>query len=274
MVQNFFNLKQLTAVQDVMDTDVYAVFTTKVGQAELDSMDRLGLKVPYLSEWADKQAASKRLAEPATKRQRVQLRQGTPEPGSALAAKRKEYAAFVESAECARLDMVMAHERARLARQQAEAEAAIAADNRAVQPTQTATATTDIPCMLNLRSTSAIPMLPAAEATRDHHTCTILPAQRRHALDTGGRVLFRGDSVAAIWREWQHGGLQLQTGTGLCWVFMPMPRQRIGWAAHSSRKAPKKLGGVIKQLLKSHRWNASTIEAQKQALLIQLEASP
>ncbi|KAL0040397.1 hypothetical protein WJX77_006038 [Trebouxia sp. C0004] len=121
----------------------------------------------------DKQAASKRLAEPATKRQRVQLRQGTPEPGSALAAKRKEYAAFVESAECAR------------------------------------------------------------------------------------------------WKS-----LQLQTGTGLCWVFMPMPRQRIGWAAHSSRKAPKKLGGVIKQLLKSHRWNASTIEAQKQALLIQLEASP
>jgi len=58
-----FQLKQLTAVQDVMDTDAYAVFATEVGQAELDSMYELGLKVPYLSEWADKQAASKRLAE-------------------------------------------------------------------------------------------------------------------------------------------------------------------------------------------------------------------
>jgi len=51
----------------------------------------------------------------------------------------------VESLECARLDMVMAQERARLAREQAEAEAAIAGDDRAVQPTHTATATTDIP---------------------------------------------------------------------------------------------------------------------------------
>ena len=35
-----FQLKQLTAVQDVMDTDAYAVFATEVGQTELDSMDR------------------------------------------------------------------------------------------------------------------------------------------------------------------------------------------------------------------------------------------
>jgi len=178
-----FQLKQLTAVQGVMDTDAYAVFATEVGQAELDSMGKLGLKVPYLSEWVDKQAASKRLAEcwapdaePASKRQRVELPQETAEPGSALAAKRKEYAVHVESLECARLDMVMAQERARLAREQAEAEAAIAADNRAVQPTHTATATatTDIPCMLNLHSTSAMSTLPAAEAMRDHHICANL----------------------------------------------------------------------------------------------------
>jgi len=171
------------------------------------------LKVPYLSEWADKQAAFKRLAEgwasnaePATKRQRVELPQETAEPGSALAAKRKECAAHVESLECARLDMVMAQERARLAREQAEAEAAIAADDKAVQPTHTATATTDIPCMLNLQSTSAMSTLPAAEAMRNHRTCTNLPAQQRQALDTGGNILFRGDSVAAIWKEWQYGG--------------------------------------------------------------------
>jgi len=173
-----FQLKQLTAVQDVMDTDAYAVFATEVGQAELDSMYKLGLKVPYLSEWADKQAASKRLAEgwasnaePASKRQRVELPQETAEPGSALAAKRKEYAAHVESLECARLDMVMAQERARLAREQAEAEAAIAGDDRAVQPTHTATATTDIPCMLNLQSTSAMSTQPAAKAMRNYHLC-------------------------------------------------------------------------------------------------------
>ncbi len=186
----------------------------KYGQAELDSMEKLGLKVPYLSEWAEKQAASKRLAEgwasdaePATKQQRVELPQETAEPGSALAAKRKGYAAHVESLECARLDMV-AQERASLAIEQAEAKAAIAADDRAVQPTHTvtATATTDIPCMLNLQSTSAMSTLPAAEAMRNHHTYANLPAQQRQALDTGGRRLFRGDSVAAIWKEWQYGG--------------------------------------------------------------------
>jgi len=220
-----FQSKQLTAVQDVMDTDAYAVFATEVGQAELDSMKKLGLKVPYLSEWAEKQAASKRLAEgwasdaePATKRQRVELPQETAEPGSALAAKRKEYAAHVESLECARLDMVMAQERARLAREQAEAEAAIAADDRAVQPTHTATATatTDIPCMLSLQSTSAMSTPPAAEAMRNHHTCANLPAQQRQALDTGGRRLFRGDSVAAIWKEWQYGGEYASVKSLLC----------------------------------------------------------
>ena len=189
-------LKQLTAVQDVMDTDAYAVFATEVGQAELDSMDKLGLQVPYLPDRADKEAASKRLAEgwasvaePAAKRQRVELRKETAERGTALAAKHKEYAALMESLECARLDMVMAQEQARMAREQAEAEAAIAADNRAVQPTQTAaaTASTDIPCMLSLQSISAMSTLPAAEAMRNHETCAKLGAQQRQGLDTGKR---------------------------------------------------------------------------------------
>jgi len=75
-----FQPQQLTAVQDVMNTDAYAEFATEVGQAELDSMEKFGLKVPYLSEWADEQAASKRPAEgwasdaePASKGQRVEL---------------------------------------------------------------------------------------------------------------------------------------------------------------------------------------------------------
>ena len=81
---------------------------------------------------------------------------------------------FESNLECARLDMVMAQERARLAREQAEADAAIAADNRGVQPTQTATATTDIPCMLNLQATSAMSKLSAAEAMHNHDTCAKL----------------------------------------------------------------------------------------------------
>jgi len=104
--------------------------------------------------------------------------------------------------------MTMAQERARLAREQAEAKAAIAADNRAVQPTHTATTTaiTDVPFMLDLQSTSATPMLPAAEVMSNHHTYAKLPEQHRQALDRGGEKLFRGATVAAIWKEWRHGG--------------------------------------------------------------------
>ena len=79
-------------------------------------MPKFGLKLPYLSDWADKQAASKRPpkdwasdAEPASKRLRVGLPQETAEPESALAAKCEKYAAHVESLECSRLDMVMAN---------------------------------------------------------------------------------------------------------------------------------------------------------------------
>ena len=43
-----FQLEQLTAVQDVMDA--YAAFATEIGQAEFDSMRKLGLKAPHLSE--------------------------------------------------------------------------------------------------------------------------------------------------------------------------------------------------------------------------------
>jgi len=104
--------------------------------------------------------------------------------------------------------MTMAQERARLAREQAEAKAAIAADNRALQPTHTATTTaiTDVPFMLDLQSTSATPMLPAAGVMSNHHTYAKLPEQHRQALDRGGEKLFRGATVAAIWKEWRHGG--------------------------------------------------------------------
>ena len=89
-----FQLKQLTAVQDVMDTDAYVVFATEAGQAELDSMDKLGLPVPYLPDRADRQADSKCIAEgwalgaePAGKRQTAELRKEIAEPGYSIGSK-------------------------------------------------------------------------------------------------------------------------------------------------------------------------------------------
>ena len=108
--------------------------------------------------------------------------------------------------------MVVAQERARLAREQAEAEAVIAAADRAIQRTHTLTAVTDIPCMLNLQSTSAVSTLPAAEAMRNQHTCAQLGAQQRQS----GTKLFRRESVAAIWTEWQLGGEYASVKSLLC----------------------------------------------------------
>ena len=128
--------------------------------------------------------------------------------------RRKEYATVLESAECARLDMVMAQGQARLAREQAEAEAAIAADDRAVQPTRTATATatTDIPCMLSLQSISTMSTLPAAEAMRNHDIWVhnrgkgLIQVEERCSEET----------VLLLWREWQYGGEYASVKSLLC----------------------------------------------------------
>ena len=206
--------KQLTAVQDVINADAYAVFAQEVREAEFDSMTKLGLKVPYLSEWADEQAAAKRPAEgpvsdaaPACKRQKVELLEDTAGPESALATKRREYAAHLEAMECARLDIMIEKEQARLAREQAEAEAAIAADKQAVELTYTALAAahTERPCSLYVQSSSAVSELPVDNNISAQGT-TAIPAQQKQALSTSKSILFRGDSVAAIWKEWQHGG--------------------------------------------------------------------
>lgn len=105
----------------------------------------------------------------------------------------------------------MAQERARLARGQAEAEAAIAADNRAFQPTQTATATTDEPCMLNLQATPAMSTLPAAEAMRNHDTCAKLGGQ--------------GKGLIQVAKSCSEETVSLQYGeNGNMVVSMPVPK--------------------------------------------------
>ena len=139
--------KQLDKVQEVMATDEYGIFATNVREAELDSMEKLGLKVPYLETWAQEQATLNYAAKgsaaepdkPATKRLRLGSVEVQAAIGSTLAQKLREYAAHAEAIECRRLDMRMSQERAQLAKEIAETDAAIAADNRAAQAAQTQT---------------------------------------------------------------------------------------------------------------------------------------
>ncbi|DBA90685.1 TPA: hypothetical protein ACH3X1_003902 [Trebouxia sp. C0004] len=77
--ENCFFSKQLDGVKKVMATDEYGIFATDVREAELDSMEKLGLKVPYLKKWAQEQATLNYAAKgstaepdkPATKRLRL-----------------------------------------------------------------------------------------------------------------------------------------------------------------------------------------------------------
>ena len=118
-----FEKRQLDRVQEVMATDEYGIFATNVGEAELDSMEKLGIKVPYLKTWAQRQASFNYAAKgsaaepdkPATKRLRVGSFEVQAAMGSTLTQKLREYAAHAETIECRRLDMRMSQERAQLA---------------------------------------------------------------------------------------------------------------------------------------------------------------
>ena len=52
-----FEKKHLDRVKEVMSTDEYVMFATNVREAELDSTEKLGLKIPYLKKWAQEQAS-------------------------------------------------------------------------------------------------------------------------------------------------------------------------------------------------------------------------
>jgi len=165
-----FEKKQLEGVKEVMATDEYGIFATNVREAELDSMEKLGLKVPYLKKWAQEQASLNYAAkgsaaesdEPAAKRLRLESFEAQAAVGSTVVQKRREYAAHAEAIECMRLDMQMAQERAQLAKKIAEADAAIAADNRAVQAAQTQTmarAARDLPVRQELDPGCKMPLV-------------------------------------------------------------------------------------------------------------------
>ncbi len=53
-----FTKKQLIGVQEVMQTSAFYEFDVSVKQAELDSMDKLGLRAPYLTKWAEEYCSS------------------------------------------------------------------------------------------------------------------------------------------------------------------------------------------------------------------------
>lgn len=113
-----------------MATDEYGIFATNVRDAELDSMEKLGLKVPYLKTWAQEQATLNYAAKgsaaesdkPATRRLRLGGIEVQAAVGSNVAQKQREYAAHAEAIECMRLDMRMSQERAQLAKEIVEAE--------------------------------------------------------------------------------------------------------------------------------------------------------
>jgi len=142
-----FETKQLNGVKEVMATDEYGIFAANDREAELDSMEKLGLKVPYLINWAQEQASLKYAAEgsaaesdePAAKQLRLENIEVQAASGSTVAQKQREYVAHAEAIECMRLDMQLAQEQAQLGKEIAAADATTAADNRAVQAAQTQT---------------------------------------------------------------------------------------------------------------------------------------
>ena len=96
----------------------------------------------------------------------------------------------------------MLQERAQLAKEIAEKDAAIAADNRAAQAAQTQTMARaardlllDPGCRMPLVSgyTDVLIQPPAAN-------------HKPSVVKTAGVKLFRGTTTAAVWKEWLHGG--------------------------------------------------------------------
>ena len=177
-----------------------------IREAELDSMEKLGLKVPYLKTWAQGQATLNYAAKgsaaepdkPATKRLRQESFEVQAAVGSTLAQKRREYVAHAEAIECMRLDMRMSQERAQLATEIAEADAATAADKAAQTQTMAGAARDlllDPGCKMPLVScyTDVLIQPPAAN-------------HKPSVVKTAGVKLFRGTTTAAVWKEWLHGG--------------------------------------------------------------------
>lgn len=206
---------------------MYNEFDTLVKQAELGSMDKLGLRVPYLERWTEDLCDSNVVAdsfmdaniEPVHKRLRVQGPEVKGAPGSALDAKQRQYAALQEALACERLDIeiaklaieraVLAQERATMAQETAnfDAEQQRQAVNASTLATRTtAAAATDIPDMQVLNPSSALPSGPTGKQVTSQQPFSELPAAKGQPHSKTGTKLFKGNSIAAIWKEWQYGG--------------------------------------------------------------------
>jgi len=131
--------------------------------------------------------------------------------GSALQAKQQQFAAHKEAMECMRLDIQMAQERAGLVQRLAEAESSVvvgqhrqAADASIQANTIAAAAPTDLRKVLD--ASPVPPMLPVGNSVPSQQCHSDLFVQREEAIGRAGIKLFRGNSVAAVWKEWQYGG--------------------------------------------------------------------
>ncbi len=134
MLKSYLNTEQTlkqTAEwsKEVMATDEYGIFATNVREAELDqleSMEKLGLKVLYLNKWAQEQASLNYAAqgsaaesdEPAAKRLTLETFEVQAASGSTVAQKRRELTAHAEAIECMRLDTQLVQEQAHVHSQQ------------------------------------------------------------------------------------------------------------------------------------------------------------
>ena len=95
--------------------DEYGIVANNVREAELDSMEKLGLEVFYLKTLAQEQApldyavkgSAAESDEPVTKRLRLESYEVQAAVGSIVAQKQREYAAHAEAMKCMRLDMQM-----------------------------------------------------------------------------------------------------------------------------------------------------------------------
>lgn len=140
--------------------------------------------------------------------------EATAAQASKLEAKRREYAAQQEALECEQLDMqieeiaqeqaVLAQQRAMLAQEQAQADTATLSTEHHRQAAEASSvpesaATAHLPDV-HLTAAPALPSAPPASARLSQHAICDVPA-RQVQQSYKVEQLFRGDSVAAIWRS-------------------------------------------------------------------------
>ena len=80
----------------------------------------------------------------------------------------------------------------------------------------TAAAARDLPIMQQLDPSSALPSEPASKPVATQQTIATSPTDHKQAVKALGVTLFRGESIAAVWKEWHYGGGNASVKSWLC----------------------------------------------------------